>query len=136
MGTTTRGATCRSWRFATFNDEREQHLCAAILRPGNPSEPLRVRVLRRLVPLLRTALPKARLRVRLDGGFAGPETFELLEAERLEYVVAMGKNAVLTRAAEPAHDRGPRAARGHPTDGPRAHRDVAPGADVGTPPGA
>ena len=54
------------------------------------------------MPLLRVAFPRARLRVRLDGGFAGPEVFEWLEIERLDYVVAMGKNAVLGRAAEPA----------------------------------
>jgi Transposase DDE domain group 1 len=89
--------------FVTFNDEREQYLCAAILRPGNAAASLgALGVLRRLVPLLRTAFPKARLRVRLDGGFAGPEVFAYLDDERLEYVVAMGKNAVLARAAEPA----------------------------------
>lgn len=89
--------------FVTFNDEREQYLCAAILRPGNaPASLGALGVLRRLVPLLRVAFPQARVRVRLDGGFACPEMFEYLEADRLEYVVAMGNNAVLTRAAEPA----------------------------------
>jgi len=87
----------------TFNAEREQYLCAAVLRPGNaPASLGALGVLRRLVHLLRVAFPKARLRVRLDGGFACPEIFEWLEIERLEYVVAMGKNAVLERAAEPA----------------------------------
>lgn len=89
--------------FVTFNDEREQYLCAAMLRPGNAAASLgALGVLRRLVPLLRVAFPKARLRVRLDGGFACPEIFDWLEDERLDYVVAMGKNAVLARAAEPA----------------------------------
>ena len=89
--------------FVTFNDEPEQYLCAAILRPGNaPASLGALGVLRRLVPLLRTAFPKARLRVRLDGGFACPDVFDWLEDERLEYVVAMGNNAVLARAAEPA----------------------------------
>lgn len=89
--------------FVTFNDEPEQYLCAAMLRPGNaPASLGALGVLRRLVPLLRAAFPKARLRVRLDGGFACPEIFELLEVERLDYVVAMANNAVLTRAAEPA----------------------------------
>jgi hypothetical protein len=41
--------------------------------------------------------------VRLDGGFATPAILNLLDAEpRLDYVVAMGENAVLTRFAEPA----------------------------------
>jgi hypothetical protein len=87
----------------TFNDEREQYLCAAVLRPGNaPATRGALGVLRRLVPLLRTAFPKSRIRVRCDGGFACPEVFAYLDDERLEYVVAMGKNAVLARAAEAA----------------------------------
>jgi hypothetical protein len=91
--------------FLTFNEEQEQYLCAAILRPGNaPATRGAVGVLHRLVPLLRTAFPNARLRVRLDGGFACPEVFALLDDERLEYVVAMGKNAVLDRAAAVAMD--------------------------------
>jgi hypothetical protein len=50
---------------------------------------------------LRAAFPKARLRVRLDGGFAYPEMFDFLEAEGLEYVIAMAGNSVLERLAEP-----------------------------------
>ena len=57
----------------------------------------------RLLPLLRQAFPQARFLVRLDGGFATPEIFDYLDAEpRLDYVVAMAKNAVLQRHAEPA----------------------------------
>ena len=88
--------------FVTFNHEREQYLCAALLRPGNASATRgALGVLRRLVPILRSAFPKARLRVRLDGGYACPEVFAYLEEARLEYVVALGKNVVLARAAEP-----------------------------------
>lgn len=87
--------------FVTFNGEREQYLCTALLRPGNaPATRGALAVLCRLVPLLRAAFPKAGLRVRLDGGYASPEVFAYLEDERLEYVVAMAKNAVLARAAE------------------------------------
>ena len=50
---------------------------------------------------LRSAFPKAKLRVRLDGGFAYPEMFDFLEAEAVEYVIAMAGNAVLDRLAEP-----------------------------------
>jgi len=40
--------------------------------------------------------------VRLDGGFATPEIFDVLDAEPgVDYVVAMAENAVLTRVAEP-----------------------------------
>lgn len=90
--------------FVTFDDEAEQYLCAALLRPGNAPATRGTRgLLRRLIDLLRVAFPKARFRIRLDGGFATPEIFAMLDAEpRLDYVVAMGENAVLTRFAEPA----------------------------------
>ena len=90
--------------FLTFNDEREQYLCAAVLRPGNaPATRGALGLLRRLLPLLRLAFPKARFLVRLDGGFATPDIFEFLDAEpRLDYVVAMAENAVLTRYAASA----------------------------------
>ena len=75
-----------------------------MLRPGNvPATRGTVGVLCRLLPLLREAFPRARFLVRLDGGFATPEIFDFLDAEpRLDYVVAMAKNAVLQRHAEPA----------------------------------
>jgi hypothetical protein len=86
----------------TFGDETRQYLVAAILRPGNVSATLGVRgLLRRLIPKLWRAFPRARIRVRLDGGFAAPEIFDELEAAGLEYVVAMAKNPVLTALAEP-----------------------------------
>jgi hypothetical protein len=90
--------------FLTFNDEVEQYLCAAILRPGNAPATRGARgLLKRLLPLLRHAFPKARFLVRLDGGFAAPEIFDFLDAEaRLDYVVAMGENTVLARVAESA----------------------------------
>jgi hypothetical protein len=56
-------------------------------------------ILSRLVPKLRAAFPRARLRVRLDGGFAAPQIFAFLEREGLAYVVAMAKNKVLERRA-------------------------------------
>ena len=48
--------------------------------------------------------------MRLDGGFANPELFDLLEAAHVEYVVAMAKNDVLLRAATDALDTVRRAA--------------------------
>jgi len=90
--------------FLTFNDEAEQYLCAAILRPGNAPATRGARgTLIRLLDMLRVAFPRARFLVRLDGGFATPALFDLLDAEPgLDYVVAMGENAVLTRCAESA----------------------------------
>ena len=90
--------------FLTFNAEVEQYLCAAILRPGNaPATRGALGLLRRLLPLLRLAFPKARFLVRLDGGYATPEVLDFLDAEPgLDYVVAMAENKVLARFAEPA----------------------------------
>jgi hypothetical protein len=90
--------------FLTFNDEVEQYLCTALLRPGNvPASAGAVGVLKRLLALLRIAFPHARFLVRLDGGFATPEILAFLDAEaRLDYVVAMAENSRLTPLAEPA----------------------------------
>ncbi len=86
----------------TFDDETRQYLVAAILRPGNAAGTAgAVSLLHRLLPRLWRAFPGARLRVRLDAGFATPEMFAHLEAAGVEYVIAMGGNAVLARHAEP-----------------------------------
>jgi hypothetical protein len=88
--------------FVTFNDESEQYLCAAVLRPGNVTAAAgAVGILRRLMALIRGSFSKARIRVRLDGGFANPELLAFLDGEAgVEYVVAMASNAVLNRKAE------------------------------------
>ncbi len=86
--------------FLTFNREPEQYLFAYVLRPGNAHATHgALAMLARLLPRLRAAFPRARLRVRLDGGFAAPQSFAFLEAQGLEYVVAMGKNPALVRRA-------------------------------------
>ena len=82
----------------TFNGERTQHLVTAILRPGNaPATRGVLGLLRRLFAKLRVAFPHARLRVRLDGGFATPALFAFLEAEGVEYLVAMASNVKLEK---------------------------------------
>jgi hypothetical protein len=71
-----------------------------VLRPGNVNAAVgAIGILSRLLPRLRAAFPRARLRVRLDGGFAAPQIFAFLEGEGLEYVVAMANNQVLQRRA-------------------------------------
>jgi hypothetical protein len=88
--------------FLTFNDEDEQYLFCFVLRCGTaPCELGTIGILERTVERLRAAFPKVKLRVRLDAGFAYPEMFEYLEKERIEYVIAMGKNSVLKALAEP-----------------------------------
>ena len=86
--------------FLSFDAEPEQYLFAYVLRPGNVTASVgAIGILSRLLPRLRAAFPRARLRVRLDGGYAAPEIFAFLEREGLEYVVGMAKNKVLERRA-------------------------------------
>lgn len=89
--------------FLSFNDEPEQYLFTAVLRPGNaPAKLGAVGILRRILERIRKAFPKARIRVRLDGGFACPEVLDFLDEQPdVDYAVAMGKNPVLNRLAEP-----------------------------------
>jgi hypothetical protein len=56
----------------TFNDDAEQYRVAIVLR-------------RPLLRRLRRAVPSAPLRVRVDGGFAGTDWLDVLEAEQVEY---------------------------------------------------
>jgi hypothetical protein len=77
----------------TFGEEAEQHVVAVVLRPGNAAAPVgSMALLRRLFGKLRRAFPRARLRVRMDGGFAAPRVFQFLEEQGVEYVVALAKN--------------------------------------------
>ena len=91
--------------FLTFDKEPEQYLFCYLLRPGNATAKLGcLGMLKRLLPRLRKAFPEARIRIRLDSGFTGPELYAFFEAQGLEYVVGMGKNSVLLKLAEPAMD--------------------------------
>lgn len=55
-------------------------------------------ILRRILELIRRCFPQAQIRIRLDGGFAHPRLLDFLDDQpRLEYVVAVAKNAVLKR---------------------------------------
>jgi len=84
----------------TFNDEAEQYLVAIVLRPGNsPAKHGAFGLLRTLLRRLRRAFPGAALRVRVDGGFAGNDWLDVLEAQRVEYVVGLASNARLVRRA-------------------------------------
>ncbi len=88
--------------FLTFDNEPDQYLFCCVLRAGNVvAKHGCLSILKRLLPRLRKAFPKAKIRIRLDAGFSGPELYEFFEAERLEYVVCMGKNNTLLSFAEP-----------------------------------
>jgi hypothetical protein len=86
--------------FLTFNGEREQYLCAAVLRAGNaPTQRGTLPLLTRILQRLQERFPAVRILVRLDGGYAEPHLFEFLDEVQVDYVVGMAKNAVLERHA-------------------------------------
>ena len=88
--------------FLSFDNEPDQYLFCYLLRSGSAVAKIGcLGMLKRLLPRLRKAFPKAKIRIRLDAGFTGPELYEFFEAEGMEYVVCMGKNSVLLRFAEP-----------------------------------
>ena len=97
--------------FLTFDGEAEQYLVAAVLRPGNaPGSAGALGILRRLIERVGDAFPKARIRVRLDGGFASPKVLDFLDCEpKVEYLVNLASNAVLKRKVKSAMQRARRA---------------------------
>ena len=87
--------------FLTFNDEPDQYLFASVLRSGKaPAKQGSRGILRRILKLLRASFPKARIMVRLDGGFAGSEIFDFLDREGVDYLVGMPGNKVLARRSK------------------------------------
>jgi hypothetical protein len=97
--------------FLSFDQEPDQYLVTAVLRPGNaPGSAGAVGILRRLIRRVKRAFPGARIWVRLDGGFACPAVLDFLDCEpKVEYIVNMAANAVLKRKAESAMKRARRA---------------------------
>lgn len=86
--------------FLSVDDEPTQHLFHARLRPGTARDARGTpALLRRTVQSLRKAFRKAKILVRLDAGFASPAVFEMLDELRIDYLVAMGGNPVLQKAA-------------------------------------
>lgn len=84
----------------SFDNEPEKFLVASVLRPGNAAAmDGTLGMLRRLVGLLREYFPKVRLRLRADSAFAVPELLAWLEDQRMEYVIAIATNRVLTRVS-------------------------------------
>lgn len=83
-------------------EEPEQELLVAMLRPGNHGAAYRaVSVLRRLVEQLRERWPKAEMIVRADSGFATPELYGYCEDAGVAYCLGLARNAALLQAAEP-----------------------------------
>ncbi len=99
--------------FLSFDEEPDQYLVTAVLRPGNAHGSVgAIGILRRLLQRVKKAFPGARIRVRLDGGFATPQVLDFLDGEaKVEYIVNLAANAVLKRKAESAMKRARRASR-------------------------
>jgi hypothetical protein len=87
--------------FLTFNHEPEQYLFCYVLRAGNaPAKQGAIGILDRVIDKLRAAFPKARILVRLDGGYAGPQLLKFLEDQaKVDYIVGMAENKILKRRA-------------------------------------
>jgi hypothetical protein len=95
-----------------FDDEAEQYLIGAVLRPGNsPASRGLVAILRRLLAKLAVAFPRARVRVRLDGGFGNPEVLDFLDEAQVEYVVGLQATKPLKKRAQRALGRARRLSR-------------------------
>jgi len=118
--------------FVSFNEEAEQYLCAAVLRPGNVTAAgVQWGYWRRLVRIIVNRFPGVQIRVRLDGGFAHPAVLEFLDAQpKLEYVVAMAKNAVLKAGRCPGNSPRPSALSKQREDGTHLWRSPLCGSEV------
>jgi Transposase DDE domain group 1 len=91
----------------TFNAEPIEYGVGAGLRPGkSPAKHGAISRRPRRLARRRVAFPRATLRIRLDGGFASPEVFAFLEAEGVEYVVAMASNVRLVKRSRRLMGRG------------------------------
>jgi hypothetical protein len=88
--------------FLSFNQEPDHYLFAYLLRPGDACATYgAIPILKRIIPRLRRAFPTARIRVRLDGGFASPDILEFLDDYSLGYAVAIPSNSCLLDHSEP-----------------------------------
>ena len=83
-----------------FNKEKKQHLLCSVLRPGNAcAQEGFVAIARRIIEQVRALFPKARIIVRLDGGFGALKVLEFLEQAGVEFVVGLGNTKPLKRKA-------------------------------------
>lgn len=98
--------------FLTFNGEPDQYLFCYVLRAGNaPAKQGAKGILERIIEQVRANFPKARIEVRLDGGFAGPELLNFLEEQDVDYLIGIAENKVLTRRAKRLMGRARRLSR-------------------------
>jgi hypothetical protein len=82
---------------------------AAVLRPGNAHDSWgAVAVLRRIAERVWEELPKAKILLRADAGFATPQLYEFCEAAEISYVVGQITNSRLVRKGRPWMNRAKR----------------------------
>lgn len=87
--------------FLSTPGQPEHHFLASRLRPGiRASNRGVIPLLRRTVAGLRAALPRARVLVRMDGGFPTPLLLRVLEELRVDYVLGLPSNSVLIRRSQ------------------------------------
>lgn len=86
--------------FLSIDDEPEQYLFHARLRPGTSRDGRGVRsLLARVIPDLKRRFRRAEVLVRLDAGFCGPELLAMLDELGARYVVGIAKNPKLEALA-------------------------------------
>jgi hypothetical protein len=82
-------------------DAETGELITAALRAGNRHASYgAVSILRRIIPKMKGAFPKAEIVIRGDAGFAVPAMYEYCEQEGLKYVIGLIRNDVLGRMVE------------------------------------
>jgi hypothetical protein len=87
--------------FLSVPGDPEQLLFHARLRPGvGASSRGVIPVIRRAVEQLRQEMPRTRILVRLDGGFASPGLLRVLEELGVDYVLGLPGNRVLLRRSK------------------------------------
>jgi hypothetical protein len=87
--------------FVSFDDHPENHLIATLLRSGSCRDHEgAIALMRRVLPELRDAFPRARVLVRLDGGFGNEEILGwLADQPRVDYLVGLPANQQLQNEA-------------------------------------
>ena len=86
--------------FAQFDDEPEQFLLTALLRPGKANDRHGfVAVLRRVLMAVIERFPRSELLVRVDAGFVESGVLDFLEAAGILYTMAVPSNSVLAKGA-------------------------------------
>ena len=82
-------------------DGGQQELIASVLRRGNAHAGHRLpSVLKRIVPVLKSSFPTARIILRGDAGMAGPDVYNFCEESGIYYLLSLSKNSRVLDYAE------------------------------------